>query len=171
MRLTSLWFFHEPWSYTKQNFVYCWTTLYALIQYQLCWDLVALQADINTASVQNFVYVALIVSCQTVRSDYYCDYCYYYYCYYCCFSYFLILFIIIIILVVTVTIVIGVQVFTEAEVRASLVFQVSKLCSFMLKAARIATGGAAWDALVAGLPLHPLLAPHTSWGVWLGVGA
>lgn len=45
------------------------------------------------------------------------------------------------------------QVFTEAEVRASLVFQVSKLCSFMLKAARIATGGAAWDALVAGRPL------------------
>ncbi|DBA93500.1 hypothetical protein WJX82_005630 [Trebouxia sp. C0006] len=42
------------------------------------------------------------------------------------------------------------KVFTEAEVRASLVFQVSKLCSFMLKAARIATGGAAWDALVAG---------------------
>ena len=79
--------------------------------------------------------------------------------------------IIIIILIVTVIIVIGVQVFTEAEVRASLVFQVSKLCSFMLKAARIATGGAAWDALVAGLPLHPLLAPHTSWGVWLGVGA
>ena len=169
VRLTSLWFFHEPWSYTKQNFVYCWNKLYAIIRYQLCWGLVALQADTNTASVQNFVYVAWIVSFQTVRSDHYCDYYYYYYC---CSSYFLILFIIIIIiLVVTVIIVIGVQVFTEAEVRASLVFQVSKLCSFMLKVARIATGGAAWDALVAGLPLHPLLASHTSWGVWLGVGA
>jgi len=61
-------------------------------------------------------------------------------------------------------------VFTEAEVRASLVFQVSKLCSFMLKAARIATGGAAWDALVAGLPLYPLLVPHASWGLWFGAG-
>ena len=48
------------------------------------------------------------------------------------------------------------QVFTEAEVRASLVFQVSKLCSCMLKAARLATGGAAWDALVAGPALHTL---------------
>lgn len=43
-----------------------------------------------------------------------------------------------------------VQVFTEAEVRASLVFQLSKLCSFMLKASRLATGAAPWDALVAG---------------------
>ena len=42
------------------------------------------------------------------------------------------------------------QVFTEAEVRASLVFQLSKLCSLTLKAARLATGGAEWDALVAG---------------------
>lgn len=42
------------------------------------------------------------------------------------------------------------QVFTEAEVRASLVFQLSKLCSFMLKASRLATGAAPWDALVAG---------------------
>ena len=43
------------------------------------------------------------------------------------------------------------QVFTEAEVRASLVFQVSKLCSFLLKATRLATGAAAWDALVSGV--------------------
>ena len=42
------------------------------------------------------------------------------------------------------------QVFTEAEVRASLVFQLSKLCSFMLNASRLATGAAPWDALVAG---------------------
>lgn len=46
-----------------------------------------------------------------------------------------------------------VQVFTEAEVRASLVFQLSKLCSFMLKASRLATGAAPWDALVAGTTL------------------
>lgn len=43
--------------------------------------------------------------------------------------------------------------FTEAEVRASLVFQLSKLCSFMLKASRLATGAAPWDALVAGTVL------------------
>ena len=36
--------------------------------------------------------------------------------------------------------------------RASLVFQLSKLCSLTLKAARLATGGAEWDALVAGAP-------------------
>jgi len=40
----------------------------------------------------------------------------------------------------------------------------------MLRAARIATGGAAWDALVAGLPVYPLLVPHTSWGLWFGGG-
>lgn len=49
------------------------------------------------------------------------------------------------------------QVFTEAEVRASLVFQLSKLCSLTLKAARLATGGAEWDALVAGSCTLPLL--------------
>ena len=43
--------------------------------------------------------------------------------------------------------------FTEAEARASLVFQLSKLCSFMLKASRLATGAAPWDALVAGTVL------------------
>ncbi|KAK9806719.1 hypothetical protein WJX72_000486 [[Myrmecia] bisecta] len=43
-----------------------------------------------------------------------------------------------------------VSVFTEAEVRASVVFQLSKLCSLLLKATRLATGGAEWDALVAG---------------------
>ena len=43
-----------------------------------------------------------------------------------------------------------VQVFTESEVRSSLVFQLSKLCSLLLKASRLSVGGAAWDALVAG---------------------
>ena len=42
------------------------------------------------------------------------------------------------------------QVFTESEVRASLVFQLSKLCTLLLKSARLAVGGVEWDALVAG---------------------
>ena len=43
-----------------------------------------------------------------------------------------------------------IQVFTESEVRASVVFQLSKLCSLLLKAARLTSGGSGWDALVAG---------------------
>ncbi len=42
------------------------------------------------------------------------------------------------------------QVFTEAEIRASVVFQLSKLVTLLLKAARLNTGAGAWDALVAG---------------------
>ncbi len=49
-----------------------------------------------------------------------------------------------------------VQVFTEAEIRASVVFQLSKLVTLLLKAARLATGGGAWDALVAGTLFLPL---------------
>lgn len=52
------------------------------------------------------------------------------------------------------------QVFTEAEIRASVVFQLSKLVTLLLKAARLNTGAGAWDALVAGLILlgvHPRL--------------
>ncbi len=45
----------------------------------------------------------------------------------------------------------GVQVFTEAEIRASVVFQLSKLVTLLLKAARINTGAGSWDALVAGV--------------------
>jgi len=44
------------------------------------------------------------------------------------------------------------QVFAEAEIRASVVFQLSRLAALLLRAARLATGGAAWDALVAGAP-------------------
>ena len=54
--------------------------------------------------------------------------------------------------------IVALQVFTESEVRASVVFQLSKLCSLLLKAARLTTGGGAWDALVAGQllsALHP----------------
>ena len=42
------------------------------------------------------------------------------------------------------------QVFTEAEIRASVVFQLSKLVTLLLKAARLTTGAGAWDAIVAG---------------------
>jgi phosphoglucan,water dikinase len=49
------------------------------------------------------------------------------------------------------------KVFTEAEVRASLVFQLSKLCSMLLKATRLATGAGAWDALVAGTAVGKLV--------------
>ena len=40
--------------------------------------------------------------------------------------------------------------FTEAEIRASVVFQLSKLVTLLLKAARLNTGAGAWDAIVAG---------------------
>jgi len=42
------------------------------------------------------------------------------------------------------------QVFSEAEIRASVVFQLSELVNTLLKASRIAIGGSEWDALVAG---------------------
>lgn len=45
------------------------------------------------------------------------------------------------------------QVFTEAEVRASVVFQLSKLVTMLLKASRLCVGGAEWDAMVAGVPI------------------
>ncbi|KAK9806472.1 hypothetical protein WJX73_000758 [Symbiochloris irregularis] len=43
-----------------------------------------------------------------------------------------------------------IQVFTEAEVRASVVFQLSRLVTLLLKGARLSSGGAEWDAMVAG---------------------
>lgn len=49
--------------------------------------------------------------------------------------------------------------FTEAEIRASVVFQLSELVSGLLKATRSAAGSLEWDAMVAGQPklrLHPL---------------
>ncbi|KAK3262633.1 2,3-dihydroxyphenylpropionate/2,3-dihydroxicinnamic acid 1,2-dioxygenase, partial [Cymbomonas tetramitiformis] len=42
------------------------------------------------------------------------------------------------------------RVFCESEIRASVVFQLSKLCTAMLKATRAATGASAWDAIVSG---------------------
>lgn len=49
--------------------------------------------------------------------------------------------------------------FTEAEVRASVVFQASKLTQLLLKAARSCLGGAEWDAMVSGEPHIPSSAP------------
>ena len=43
-----------------------------------------------------------------------------------------------------------VQVFTEAEVRASLVFHLSNLVTLLLAGARQAAQGTAWDPMVAG---------------------
>ena len=42
--------------------------------------------------------------------------------------------------------------FTEAEVRASLVFHLSNLVTLLLAAARQAAQGSAWDPMVAGQP-------------------
>lgn len=42
------------------------------------------------------------------------------------------------------------SIFTEAEVRASVVFQLSKLNLILLKAVRLVTGAGEWDPLVAG---------------------
>ena len=42
------------------------------------------------------------------------------------------------------------QTFTEAEIRASVVFQLSELVSSLLKAARATAGSPEWDAMVAG---------------------
>jgi hypothetical protein len=44
----------------------------------------------------------------------------------------------------------GAQVFTESEIRANVVFQLSKLVTLLLKAVRLATGAGNWDAMVAG---------------------
>ncbi|PSS35912.1 Phosphoglucan, water dikinase [Actinidia chinensis var. chinensis] len=40
--------------------------------------------------------------------------------------------------------------YTEAEIRAGVVFQVSKLCTLLLKAVRAAVGSQGWDVLVPG---------------------
>ncbi|KAJ0988966.1 hypothetical protein J5N97_007322 [Dioscorea zingiberensis] len=45
----------------------------------------------------------------------------------------------------------SVMTYAEAEIRASVIFQVSKLCTVLLKAARIAVGSFGWDVLVPGV--------------------
>ncbi|KAG7018463.1 Phosphoglucan, water dikinase, chloroplastic [Cucurbita argyrosperma subsp. argyrosperma] len=44
----------------------------------------------------------------------------------------------------------SVRTYTEAEIRASVIFQVSKLCTILLKAIRTALGSQGWDVLVPG---------------------
>ncbi|XP_023526016.1 phosphoglucan, water dikinase, chloroplastic-like isoform X2 [Cucurbita pepo subsp. pepo] len=44
----------------------------------------------------------------------------------------------------------SVRTYTEAEIRASVIFQVSKLCTILLKAIRTALGLQGWDVLVPG---------------------
>ncbi|CAK9159975.1 unnamed protein product [Ilex paraguariensis] len=44
----------------------------------------------------------------------------------------------------------SVRTYTEAEIRASVIFQVSKLCTLLLKAVRTTLGSQGWDVLVPG---------------------
>ncbi|KAF7837081.1 phosphoglucan, water dikinase, chloroplastic [Senna tora] len=44
----------------------------------------------------------------------------------------------------------SVRTYTEAEIRASVIFQVSKLCTLLLKAVRSTLGSQGWDVLVPG---------------------
>ncbi|XWS35232.1 hypothetical protein CRYUN_Cryun21dG0108300 [Craigia yunnanensis] len=45
----------------------------------------------------------------------------------------------------------SVRTYAEAEIRAGVIFQVSKLCTLLLKAVRIALGSQGWDVLVPGV--------------------
>nr|CAD1823286.1 unnamed protein product [Ananas comosus var. bracteatus] len=45
----------------------------------------------------------------------------------------------------------SVRTYTEAEIRACVIFQVSKLCTLLLKAVRTALGSSGWDVLVPGV--------------------
>lgn len=47
--------------------------------------------------------------------------------------------------------------YAEAEIRASVVFQLSKLCSLLLKAARTVAGEEGWDPLVPGIAVGTLV--------------
>ncbi|KAL2649665.1 hypothetical protein R1flu_017793 [Riccia fluitans] len=51
----------------------------------------------------------------------------------------------------------SVRTFTEAEIRASVVFQISKLCSLLLKAVREVSGSEGWDALMPGTAIGTLV--------------
>ncbi|KAG6548416.1 hypothetical protein Mapa_009902 [Marchantia paleacea] len=51
----------------------------------------------------------------------------------------------------------SVKTFTEAEIRASVVFQISKLCSLLLKAVRDVSGSEGWDALMPGTAVGTLV--------------
>ncbi|XP_074574253.1 phosphoglucan, water dikinase, chloroplastic [Curcuma longa] len=51
----------------------------------------------------------------------------------------------------------SVRTYTEAEIRAGVIFQVSKLCTLLLKAVRNALGSSGWDVLVPGVAHGTLL--------------
>lgn len=45
----------------------------------------------------------------------------------------------------------SVRTYTEAEIRAGIIFQVSKICTLLLKAVRAVVGSSGWDVLVPGV--------------------
>lgn len=51
----------------------------------------------------------------------------------------------------------SVRTYAEAEIRADVIFQVSKLCTLLLKAVRTALGSSGWDVLVPGVAHGTLL--------------
>ncbi|CAN1346660.1 Phosphoglucan, water dikinase, chloroplastic, partial [Linum perenne] len=51
----------------------------------------------------------------------------------------------------------SVRTYTEAEIRAGVVFQVSKLCTLLLKAVRSTLGSQGWDVLVPGAAVGTLV--------------
>ncbi|KAJ6814220.1 phosphoglucan, water dikinase, chloroplastic-like [Iris pallida] len=51
----------------------------------------------------------------------------------------------------------SVRTYAEAEIRAGVIFQVSKLCTLLLKAVRTAIGSLGWDVLVPGVAHGTLL--------------
>ncbi|XP_058774586.1 phosphoglucan, water dikinase, chloroplastic-like [Vicia villosa] len=51
----------------------------------------------------------------------------------------------------------SVKTFTEAEIRAGVIFQVSKLCTLLLKAVRSTLGSQGWDVIVPGAVLGTLV--------------
>ncbi|CAA7404779.1 unnamed protein product [Spirodela intermedia] len=51
----------------------------------------------------------------------------------------------------------SVRTYAEAEIRAGVIFQVSKFCTLLLKAARISLGSQGWDVLVPGVARGTLL--------------
>ncbi|XP_058093541.1 phosphoglucan, water dikinase, chloroplastic [Magnolia sinica] len=51
----------------------------------------------------------------------------------------------------------SVRTYTEAEIRAGVIFQVSKLCSLLLKAVRSVLGSEGWDVLVPGTAVGTLV--------------
>ncbi|GBG79977.1 hypothetical protein CBR_g30239 [Chara braunii] len=51
----------------------------------------------------------------------------------------------------------SIRTFAEAEIRSSVVFQLSKLCSLSLKSVRLATNGDGWDVLMPGSAVGTLV--------------